>query len=191
MRLILTTVVFTLAACVTPGAQSAPPPTTIRDTSYVEPSGSRAVQLSVWLPAPRREVYRALTTAEGWMGWAAPRAFGEPRTGATMETSYNPEAKAGDPGNIVQQFVALIPDRLVVFRTVRTPPGFPHAELYMRTASVMELADEAREGRSGTRLLFTHTGFGPEAGFDDLYSFFLPGDTKTIAAVEEMFGGPR
>jgi hypothetical protein len=147
----------------------------------------RTIQLTAWVPASRAEVWGVFATAEGWTKWAAPRVFGEPRTGGTMETSYDLAAQAGDAANIVQEFVALIPERLVVFRTVRTPPGFPHPELYARTASVIELSDETQAGRPGTRILFTHTGFGPGAGFDELYSFFLPGDTKTIAQIEVLF----
>lgn len=185
MRLVLIAAGLALAACASPGPEAAP--AGLQDSSYTEASGVRAIQLGAWLPAARGEVYRALTTAEGWKTWAAPSVFGDARTGGMMETSYDPQAQAGDPGNIQQQFVVLIPDRLVVFRTVRTPPGFPHAELFYRTASVFELSDETVDGQPGTRLLFTHTGFGAEPGFEELYAFFLDGDARTLEALEKRF----
>ena len=78
-------------ACATTSTQA------IGDTSFAKADGSRTIQLSTWLPAPPSEVYRTITTPEGWMTWAVPVAFGESRVGGLMETSYNPAAKPGDP----------------------------------------------------------------------------------------------
>lgn len=179
MKSMIAAACFALTAC----AITPPPAQGIADSSFTEPDGSRTIQLSVWLPAPPAEVYRTVATAEGWKTWAARNAFGEPRLNAIMETSYNPDAKPGDPANIAQQFLALVPDRLAVFRTVRTPPGFPNAELYMKTVTILELEPEA----SGTRLLFTHAGFGTEPGFDQLYDFFHDGDKQTLEALQKLF----
>lgn len=179
MKRLILAVTLALSACATTPTPSA----AISDTSYTEADGWRAIQLSVWLPATPAEVYRALTTAEGWKSWAATSVFGEPKLNGTMETSYNPDAKAGDPANIIQQFLALVPNRLAVFRTVRTPPGFPNAELYMKTVTVLQLEPEAK----GTRLLFTHQGFGKEPAFDQLYGFFHDGDKQTLEALQKVF----
>jgi uncharacterized protein YndB with AHSA1/START domain len=175
----------TAAACLALTACAfAPAPTRgIVDSSFTEPDGSRTIQLSVWLPASPSEVYRAVATADGWKTWAATSVFGEPKLNGIMETSYSPDAKAGDPANIVQQFLALVPTRLAVFRTIRTPPGFPNAELYMKTVAIFQLEPEA----SGTRLLFTHQGFGKEPGFDQLYAFFLKGDAQTLESLQKVF----
>ncbi|MDP3492218.1 MAG: SRPBCC domain-containing protein [Hyphomonadaceae bacterium] len=172
-----------LAALLACSACATSPAATMSDTSFVMADGSRAIQLSGWLPASPAEVYRTITTAEGWKTWAVPVAFGGGGVGSFMETSYDPAAKPGDAGNIMQQFIALIPDRLVVFRTTKTPAGFPNADLYMKTIAIMELAPEA----SGTRLTFTHEGFGKEPGFDQLYGFFLEGDAQTLEALQKVF----
>jgi|JI10StandDraft_1071094.scaffolds.fasta_scaffold16725_7 uncharacterized protein YndB with AHSA1/START domain len=164
-------------ACATTSSQA------LNDTSFAMPDGSRAIQLSAWLSAPPAEVYRTIATPEGWKTWAVPVAFGEARIGGIMETSYDPAAKPGDAGNIQQQFIALIPDRLVVFRTIKTPAGFPNADLYMKTIAIMELAPAG----SGTRLTFTHEGFGKEPGFDQLYGFFLEGDAQTLEQLRKRF----
>lgn len=179
MKRLLLAVTLALAACTTTPA----PSSAISDTSYTEADGSRAIQFSVWLSAPPADVYRAVTTAEGWKSWAARNVFGEPQLNGLMETSYNPDAKAGDPANIVQQFLALVPNRLAIFRTVRTPPGFPNAELYMKTVTILQLEPEA----NGTRLLFTHQGFGKEPGFDQLYGFFHDGDKQTLEKLQKVF----
>jgi uncharacterized protein YndB with AHSA1/START domain len=166
------------AACAT-----APPVTGIRDTSFTAPNGSRTIQLTTWLPAPPAEVFRTVATAEGWKSWAAPVAIGEIRLNSVLETSYNPNAKPGDAGNIKQQFTELVPDRRIAFRTIQTPEGFPHAELYKQTTASMDLTPEA----NGTRLRFTHAGFGTGEEFDELHGFFVDGDRQTLEALQKLF----
>jgi hypothetical protein len=72
-----------------------------------------------------------------------------------METSYSPAAAPGDPRNIRQRFLLRLPDRLIVFRTVRTPPGFPHAAEFQRVISVVELEPVG----GGTRVRLSGTGY--------------------------------
>ena len=172
-----------LGALLASSACATAPSAVMRDTSFAMADGSRAIQLSTVLPAPPAEVYRTLSTAEGWKTWAVPIAFGGGGVGSFMETSYNPAAKPGDAGNIMQQFIALIPDRLVVFRTTKTPAGFPNADLYMKTVAIMELAPEG----SGTRFTFTYQGFGKEPGFDQLYDFFSKGYAETLETLRKLF----
>ncbi len=171
--------ILACSACATAPA----PDGGVADTSFVESDGSRTILLSAWIPALPGEVYRAVATVEGWKSWAAPAAFGEVSLSGGLETSYSADAKAGDPANIKQQFLALSPERLVVFRTVQTPPGFPHAELYKQTVSSFHLAAEG----AGTRLTFTHQGFGSGAAWDELYGFFAQGDKQTLEALQKLF----
>ena len=180
MRLVLACAAFlALAACAT---AATPPAATIVDSSFVEADGTRTIQMSMWVPADPARVYRAVTTVDGWKGWAAPSAFGAIKLHGELETSYDRAAKAGDPANIKQEFLAVVPDRLLVFRTIQTPPGFPHAELFKKTVTSFHLAPEA----GGTRLLLTHQGFGAGAGFDQLHGFFADGDRQTLEALQKL-----
>ena len=172
---------FALPACAT--AAPAPPAATISDTSCVEADGVRAIQMSAWLPASPADVYRAIATVDGWKSWAAPSAFGAVKLHGELETSYDAAAKAGDPANIKQEFLTVVPDRLVVFRTIQTPPGFPHADLFKQTVTSFHLAPET----GGTRLVLTHQGFGSGPGFDQLHGFFADGDRQTLEALQKLF----
>ena len=167
-----------ISACAT-----TPPATGIQDTSFTAPNGSRTIQLTTWLPAPPADVFRTVATPEGWKSWAAPVAMGEVKLNGVLETSYNPNARPGDAGNIKQQFTELVPDKRVAFRTIQTPEGFPHSEFYKQTTALMELTPEA----NGTRLRFTHAGFGTGKEFDELHGFFVDGDRQTLEALEKLF----
>lgn len=183
LRPLLMAAALGLAACTTAAAPAAG----IADTSHKEADGSRTIQFAAALCAPPADVYRAIATAEGWKRWAAPVAFGEVKLNGVLETSYSKDARPGDAGNIKQLFTALEPDRLVVFRTIQTPEGFPHGEFYKQTVAKMELTPEA----SGTRLRFTHSGFGFGKEFDELYAFFIEGDKQTLDELQKLFSAPH
>jgi uncharacterized protein YndB with AHSA1/START domain len=184
-RMLLAIAALALSACATaPSASDGP---AIRDTSFTDAGGSRTIQLSTVLPAGPAEVFAAVATTEGWKTWAVPVAFGDVKTGGFMETSYDMAAKAGDPANIQQEFIAVIPEKLVVFRTTRTPPGFPSPELFYKTATILELSPEG----AGTRLTLSHTGFGAGAGYDQLHGFFTQGNAQTLEQLRKRFAsGP-
>jgi len=180
MRRLYATLFLLCAAC-----SSAPTPSSssIQDTSSIDAQGMRTIQYSMHLNAPPAEVYQAVSTVEGWKTWAVPSAFGEAKVGGIMETTYDRTAKAGDPKSIQQEFLALVPERLVVFRTIRTPPGFPHADLFVKTTTAIKLDPEG----SGTRMVFTHAGFGPGEGYDQLYGFFSEGNKSTLEQLKKRF----
>jgi uncharacterized protein YndB with AHSA1/START domain len=186
MRHFLLATAICIAACSpAPDAPApvAPVSTEITDSSFSGTDGSRSIQLSVSLPAPPVEVYRTIATVEGWKTWAAPAVFGEIKLNGEFETSYSADATAGDPANIRQLVLALVPDSLVVFRTVQTPPGFPHPDLFKQTVTTMQLAPEA----SGTRLTLTHSGFGTSPEWDELHGFFEQGDRQTLEVLQKVF----
>lgn len=169
------------AACTT--APVSAPSAAIRDTSFTAADGTRAIQFSAWLAASPADVYRTISTPEGWKTWAVPAAFGEVKLNGVLETSYNKDAKPGDATNIKQQFMDLVPNRRVAFRTIQTPAGFPHPELYKQTVATLELTPEA----NGTNLRFTHSGFGKGKEFDELYGFFVEGDKQTMEELRKLF----
>ncbi|BCW87039.1 hypothetical protein sos41_01650 [Alphaproteobacteria bacterium SO-S41] len=144
----------------------------VADTSFVEANGDRSIQLSIIIAAPPEKVFAAFATIEGWKSWAVPFALGEPRVGGVIETSYDPAAKAGDPGNIQNQIAAWIPNRLVVLKNLKAPAGFEHADLFAKTATIIELAPEG----AGTKVTLSGVGFGAGPGFDALYAGFSWGN---------------
>src|SRR5688500_470611 len=99
-------------------------------TRLVEADGSTTLVHEVTVPASPEDVWLAISTAEGWMRWAVPIAWQDAAGPGTLETSYDPADTPGSPSTIRQQFVAAIPGRMLAFRTVKTPEGFPEAETY-------------------------------------------------------------
>lgn len=147
------------------------------------PDGTRSLGHALIVPAPVEQVYAAFATAEGWRSWAVPHAWDVPGEDGLIETSYAPNATLGDPANIRQRFLAKVPNRLLVFRTVQFPPGFPDAAAYARTTGVAEFEPVS----GGTRVRLTGSGYPPGAEGDRLMGFFREGNRASLEQLRARF----
>lgn len=156
----------------------------VANSSYVEPGGDRAIQLSIEVAAPAADVFKAFTTSDGFSSWAVPVAHIDLRVGGFIEASYDAHAKLGDPGNIRNEIVAYVPDRLLVIRNAQAPPGFADPELFRRTVTIIELVPV---GKERTRVVLTNAGYGPGERFDTLYRRFEWGDAYTLSELKHRY----
>ena len=156
----------------------------VSNTSFTESSGDRAIQLSIDVPAPVHDVYTAFTTTEGFGSWAVPVTHVDLRVGGYMESSYDPNAKIGDPDNIRNQILAYVPDRLLVIRNVHAPMALADAELFQRTATAIEfVAIDAGH----TRVTMTNAGYGAGEAFARLFHNFEWGDAYYLSELRGRF----
>ena len=160
----------------------------VSNTSSVEADGDRVLQLSVVVPAPPSAVWEAFTTGEGYKGWAAPVAEVDFRVGGIIETSYDPASQPGRPGNIKNQIVAYVPERLLAIRNVQTPPGFRGAEAFGRTSTVVQFEPA---GTGATKVTLTNAGYGRGEDFDAVYRHFEWGNAYSLDQLKKRFeAGP-
>ncbi|WP_374526333.1 SRPBCC domain-containing protein [Sphingopyxis sp.] len=158
----------------------------VETVTKIEAGGTVTMTHNIVLAAPAEEVWAAISTPEGWEGWAAPLARWAEGEADILETSYNPDELPGGPGAIWQQFVARIPGRLLVFRTIKVPDDFPNGEAYKRVTSFLELeADGAR-----TRLRLTSTGYPGSEGGRALLGFFAKGNIVALQALQRHLAEP-
>jgi uncharacterized protein YndB with AHSA1/START domain len=156
----------------------------VDDTSYTETNGDRVIRLAVEVAAPTNEVWRAFTTAEGWKSFAVAFANVDMQVGGIIETSYNSQAKLGDPDNIRNEIVAYVPGRMLAIRCVQAPRKFEHKPEFFATSTVLELMPVAK-GRS--LVLATAVGYRPGAAYDDLFGKFRWGNAYTLEKLRLRF----
>lgn len=152
-----------------------------------DPAGTLILSHEIVIPAARDAVWAAISTPEGWRTWAAPVA--RPLVGApdVIETSYTPTAQPNDATTIHQQILSRIPGRLLVFRTVKAPQGFPHFDTYRQVVSVFELTPEG----NGTRVRLTGTNYADTDAGRQLLGFFRAGNQVSLEQLRERFeSGP-
>lgn len=146
------------------------------------PDGSHLLTNEAVVDAAPAEVWAAISTAEGWKSWAVPIAWAP--AGDMIETSYAATARPGDPSTIRQQVLLRVPARLMVFRTVKAPAGFPDFDTYAKVVSAFEL-EPAGEGR--TRVRLTGTGYADSDAGRRLLGFFERGNQVSLDALKARF----
>ena len=160
----------------------------VEDTSFKEPDGNRVLQQSVVVAAPLEDVWQAFATADGLMSWAVPFAVVDFRLGGRWETSYRPDAKAGDPANIRPRIISYLPMKMLSLQAEQAPPGFPNPELLDGMFSVFHfepLEDDV------VRITVSGLGYGDGPEFDNLYEMFRRANEWTLRRLHERFAkGP-
>jgi uncharacterized protein YndB with AHSA1/START domain len=160
----------------------------ISNTSFKEPSGDRALQLSIDLDAAPEAVFALFTTSDGFASWAAPIARVDLRVGGAIEANYDPKKAIGDPDNIINRIEAYVPGKLLVIRNLQTPASLPNRELFGKTVTVLDFA-ALPGGR--TRLTLTNAGYGNGAGFDALYQHFEWGNAYTLDRLRQRIAAGK
>jgi uncharacterized protein YndB with AHSA1/START domain len=149
------------------------------------PDGTRATVAEEVVEASQAQVWNAITTAEGWKTWAVPFAHLDSlHIGAVIETSYAPNAKAGDAHNIRNRVLAYLPERMLSIQAFDAPPGFKHPELLKDTFTVIEL--EVVDA-THTRVRITGCGYRSGQAFQEMQRFFLDGNAWTLGQLAKRF----
>ena len=157
-------------------------------TDRHEADGTLTLSHEIIIPAPRDAVYAAVATPEGWRTWATPVSWVPAGDPDAIEGSYNPNAQPGSTDLIRQHFLARLPGRLLVFRTVRAPQGFPHFDVYQRVTIFIELE---RVGARHTRVRLTGTGYADNEAGRLLFGFFRRGNSISLQRLRQRFvSGP-
>jgi uncharacterized protein YndB with AHSA1/START domain len=138
------------------------------------------------IAAPVAEVWDAFTTAEGFSSWAVPLAEIDLRVGGEIRSNYNSNGKIGDAGTIVNQILAFEPHRMLSIRNTKSPDGFPNAELFSKTWSVIHFSP-VDDLRDRTHVRIVGLGYGEGEAWDELHDFFKAGNAQVLEALRKKF----
>ena len=150
-------------------------------SSSTAPDGRTTLVHETIVAAPAARVWEAISTAQGWAGWAVPVAWLD---GDLLETSYSATAARGDPTTIQQRIVATVPGRLIVFRTVKAPEGFPNFETFRAVTHMIEIEPV---GESRTRVRLTSAGYADDDAGRQLAGFFRDGNRVSLERLRQRF----
>lgn len=176
----LLVVIATLA-----GSAGAWAASTVVDASRAENDGTRTLHLSVEVAAAAGEVWKAMTTSEGWRSWAAPVAQVDFRLGGIIETSYDLAGAPGAPGNIRNQIVAFLPQRMVAIRNVQAPPKARFDVPTFQSLHTIVLIEPVNDTR--TRVAFVQPGYMSGEPWDTVYKHFAWGNAFTLDLLKTRF----
>jgi uncharacterized protein YndB with AHSA1/START domain len=161
----------------------------IKDTSYREAGGARVQQLELVVKATPAQVWAALTTDEGFTGWASPMAHVTLANDGMIEASYSIKSKVGDAENIRNTIVAYLPNRLLVLHNAHVPKGAPFKQDVIDKIRTVIVIDDLGDGR--VRITESGVGYGEGADFDSMYDHFRSGNMEEFASLAAYLGGKR
>ena len=134
--------------------------------------------------APVEEVWKALTTSEGYKILGPAQAEVDLRIGGTIRTRYSNTGPLGDEETIENLILAYEPPVMIATRIQKTPKGFPFKEAWKHTWTVVTL--ERLEGNR-TRIRGASLGFGTDEESLAMKTFFERGNQQTIENIKKHF----
>jgi uncharacterized protein YndB with AHSA1/START domain len=171
-----------LLGCATVAVAETPPKPAFGQVTGTAADGARYYEDSIVIEAPVKKLWAAFTDLASYRVWSGvPVSAIDFRLGGVIEANYNPNGHLGDPQNIKNMFIAYVPERLLVFRSVQVPDGLPGKAAYASTAKTIEFQ---ALGPNETRVTVSGMGFAPGEDFDKLYRFFSRGDGEMLVALK-------
>lgn len=134
--------------------------------------------------APISRVWEAFTTKAGMESWMAVNGDIDPRVGGRMRTSHRKGADLDGDTAIHQTILSIDPERMLSYRTVKSPAGFPFAAAIGQTWTVIyfEPLDAGR-----TKVTVRMLGYSNDAESQKMRAFFDAGNKATLDALVKRF----
>jgi uncharacterized protein YndB with AHSA1/START domain len=161
----------------------------VRTEVVVTGPGERALRQSIVVQGSTGEVWRAWTTTEGFSSWAAPVARVDFRLGGIIEASYDPKRAIGAPGNIRNEIVAYVPERMLAIRNVQAPPNVPFDTAVFQSLHTVVLLEPV--GERATRVTSWQPGYRDGSAYDGVLAFFERGNAASLIALRDYFARQR
>ena len=179
-----TIALLALLFCVAAGAQSKADSKKKTLSEIVKTDAGELVLVqTITIEAPVSDVWKAYTTSDGWMAWAAPKALVDLRAGGTIKTHYGPGAKIGDPGTNVLHIVNYVPERILTLRAAlsdRWPAVMKEDNGKLMNVIVFESIDDKR-----TRVQSFGVGYRDLPAYEELMKFFVPANEELLRKLKK------
>jgi len=173
------------AVACAPLAAQVPAPRQVDATSWVAADGTRTLRHSAVVLGSPAAVWEAFTTTAGYASWAAPVARVEFRLGGEFETSYAKDGAIGAPGNIRNEIVAYVPQRMLALRNRQAPPDVPFDAQAFRALHTVVWFDDV--GGGYTRVTIEMPGLKDDEAHAAIARFFDWGNAATLVALRDRF----
>jgi len=161
----------------------------VKNASFKTTGGERVLRLETTVNCSLEQAWELFATTEGMRSWIAPVMKVDMRNGGRWEASYDKTKKIGDPGNIINKVLCVVPMEMYVVRVLEVPDNFPlDVEKTLQGRSVIQFE---KVGEDRTRLTLTGTGYGEGSEWDRIYNFGLWGNRQTLVDLHKRIAnGP-
>jgi len=134
--------------------------------------------------APITEVWRVLSTSEGYKVLGPALAEVDLKIGGTIRSRYRADGVLGDAETIENVILAYEPPTMMAIRIQKPPASFPFKEAWRNPWTVTTLVP-LEEGR--TLMRAASLGYGSDEDSLAMRRFFEAGNQQTIEAIQRHF----
>jgi uncharacterized protein YndB with AHSA1/START domain len=145
-------------------------------------AAERAIDKEVVVAATLDEAWESWTTRAGIVGFFAPDAEVDPRSGGAFHIYMDPAAPPGSRGADDMRFLAVQPKQMISFDW-NAPPSLPEARA-QRTVVVVRFEPL---GPRQTRVTLHHTAWGSGGEWDAAYAYFDRAWGNVLANLKRRF----
>ena len=136
------------------------------------------------IPAPIDEVWKVLSTSEGYKALGPALAEVDLRVGGTIRSRYRADGELGDAETIENVIVDYRAPVMMTIRISKPPASFPFKDAWKSTWTVLTLTPTD----GGTHLRSVSYGYGTDEESLAMRRFFEAGNQHTIETLRRHFG---
>jgi len=154
-------------------------------TNMVTATKERVLRIESLVPATPKEVWKAFATEEGLRKWIAPVVALDLRTGGTLSTHYDKNARIGSPGTIRLGIVCYLEDELIVYKVNLTETF--KAKVRAEDHNLQEIIQIVPWKNGTTKVVSSMVGWGTGPEWDQTYNFFAKGNAWSYEQLVKIF----
>ena len=149
----------------------------VDNTSYVNQSGEKVLQLSIVVPLDVKHAWEYFSTDSKLAEWIAPVAHIELKSGGYILTNYDKTKSISDSSSIKLGIVSYLENELIILK-VNLNDNFSE-RLQTEDQNLQEIIQFVSIGPGKTKIISSMIGWGEGKDWDKTYDFFLKGNEWT------------
>ncbi len=149
----------------------------IQNTSYINSSHEKVLQLTCVVPAEVRKVWSYFATDSGLVKWIAPVAHVELKSGGYIVTNYDKTKSLSDSSSIRLNIVSYLENKLLILK-VTLNDNFSK-RVQSEDQDLQEIIQFVPAGPGKTKIISSMIGWGTGPDWEKTYEFFVKGNTWT------------
>jgi hypothetical protein len=157
----------------------------VENTSYVNKSNEKVLQLSVVVPVDIKQAWEYFTTDRKLSEWIAPVVHIDLRCGGYIVTNYNNDKPLSDSSSIRLGIISYLDNELIVLK-VNLNNNFSE-KARKEDKNLQEIIQFKTVSPGHTKIISSMIGWGQGEDWDKTYQFFEKGNEWTYQEFLKLF----
>lgn len=149
----------------------------VENTSYINQSNEKVLQLSIVVPLDKKEVWAFFSQDAKLSQWIAPLAHIELKSGGYIVTNYDKTKALSDSSSIKLGIISYLDNELLILK-VKLNNNFSQ-RVQGEDENLQEIIQFVSPAPGKTKIISSMIGWGEGKDWEKTYDFFLKGNEWT------------